>query len=596
MSTGNRMGYGGFLFLLLALPAASQNPPAVPGAPGGAPKAPAARARPPMPPPPRLHPNLPASTRAAQLEQYGVALLRTGYAAEAAAAFSQAAEATPSTATLWEQAGWAYLDAGDAPQALAMFARVREAALPGEPPPSGLLVAHFALGEKEKLQALLPAFAAPDELEKARKVVAEGLAEKPFTRRWNFALGYIYARLLNNSPRGISFLEDAAEADPKDPEVWLLLADLQHAAGNQAQGDAAAEHYVELAPETRDYYRLRASRFLDLNQPETAVAEYRAGIKKHPRAWELYQGLARAQDASADDKGAVSTYAEMIRQAREAGQQQSANAAEIQLAALHARRGRFAEAEKLYGAAAARPEAGTALIESWAYSLSLLGRFDQSARAFRRALEREKSVRGESHPLARESIAAAAGKAGLATLAAGQEKEAEPLFRQAISGGLPRSAAAAEYAGFASLLRREKKLSPLLRYHRGDELWAVLLWRQLPEGERAAGAGRFSLHTAGVRALLGAILKRDARAWPAAYAQARMQARDGDVAGAETLLRQVTAAQPAWWAAHFALADRLQQTGDARGAMAALERVIELEPECRPAVQRLAALRSTMPR
>lgn len=575
----------------LAASSAGAQQPGTPGEPGaGAAAPPAGRTRPPAPPAPALHPNLPAATKAAQLELHAGDLLRAGYPLEGARAYEQAAGFTPKESNLWGSAGWAYLDAGQAAAALAAFRKEQALLPPSSRPPGGLLVANYALPNKAELTRLLPEFAAPEEIEEARKVVSEGAAAKPFSTKWHYGLGYIYARLLDLSPRGIYFLDEVIEAEPENAAAWLMLADLHQAAGNQQQGDAAATRYLELAKEAPDAYRLRAGRYLALRRVADAVAEYRDGLAKHPDAYSLYYGLARSLDAAGDGPGAVKAYQQLIDRATESKQPEIASGATLQLAGFYARKGRYKEAEALYAAAAKLAGAGPAIWRSWAWTLALQGRPAEAAAALQGALERERKAAPAS-AASPESQAAAAGEAAVALLAAGKREEAIPLLRRAAAPGLPRGVAHAEYAALLAWASRAASLPEGLEYQRGDELWSTFLWRQAPEpGAEATRPQRFSLTQAGWKALLESIVKADAKAWPALYALARLDAREARTAQALDRLKKAAALRPDWWASHYALADRYVRLEEEPAAVAALRRVLTLAPECRQAEVRLNLL------
>lgn len=525
-----------------------------------------------------------AVAQAGQLARRGEELLRQGKFAEAAALFRQAAELTPDDWALWDRAGWAYLDAGQAAPALQAFEQLRKTAPAGTPTHGGILISHFALGDLKECSEWIRRLLPPPQADRAIAVVAKGLAAKPRSPDWNFALGYLYARVLGNSPRGLVYVEDVVEANPKHAEAWLLLVEINRQLDRGPQEDAAAIKYLELAPETPEAYRLRAERFASLQKFAEAIAEYEAGIAKHPEADELYYQLARIHERLGGVRQAESVYRRLLEAAATRKLDLVHAQARLQLANFQTRQRNYAEAERYWREMAQKPDASAAVWSSWGALLALCGKWEEAAAALETAAAREEKERGLALPADRDDLLAARYRAAVCRIAAGQRDRAKAGLEAALAmRGETRSTPEIEATAFLAWLEGRGARAEALAYRRSDERWAAFLWRQRPPEGELEVRGRFSPAATAWRAILQEIQKRAADCWPADYALARIYAAGGFSEEAIRLLERTARARPDWWAPHYALGQYYAAQRRKEPGLAAFRRVLQLAPDCRQA-------------
>jgi tetratricopeptide (TPR) repeat protein len=545
---------------------------------------------------PAVDPRLPRTTQASQLAIRAEEMQAAGKAPEAAALFQQAAELTPDDWGLWDRAGWAYLDAAQAAPALKAFESARKAAPAGTRLYGGLLISQFALGKEKEVLDLLKQYAPPDVLSRAGEVVKKGLAAKERTADWNFALGYLYARVVGNSPRGIPPLEEVVKAAPANAEAWLLLAELNQAANRGAQEDAAAVKYLELAPETQDAYRLRAQRYAALKKNAEALAEYDAAIAKYPEAAELYYGKARLQERLGGLKEAEATYGKLIAGAEARKQEALRTQARAQLANFQARQQNYAGAEKYYREAAARPDASVPTWTTWGSLLALTGKWDEAAKALDGAADRDEKERGKTDPSARDELLVERYHAAVCRVAAGQKEQAKaPLLAVYALRNEVRTSPEREAAAFLSWLEGKGAGKERLAYQKSDERWAGFTWRRQPEEGEMEVRGRFSPAATSWRAILQQVQKRNPDCWPADYALARIYASGGATDSAVALLNRVALSRPDWWAPHYALGEYYARQRQKEKGTAALKKTLQLAPACGQAQVYLSLLKNLKP-
>jgi len=548
----------------------------------------------PMKPPAKplvIDAKLPKATQSAQLQLRADELLTAGKPEEAAPLFLKAAELTPDDWTLWDRAGWTYLDAAQPAPALKAFTSARQAAPPGTPAVGGLLISHFALGNKEEVLRLVKE-AAPSELAAAAATVAtQGLAAKPRTLNWNYALAYLYGRVLRNSARGLAPAEAVIKENPKHADAWLLLVEMNQDLNQGPQEDAAALQYLELAPETADAYRLRARRYAVLRKDEEAVQEYLAGIAKHPLSGDLYFQLARVYERQGQPKEAEAVYQKLSKAAADRKRSDLQAQARAQLANFQARRGDYAAAETYYREAVRRPEAVGATWTTWGSLLALQGKWEPAAKAWEEAVEREAKARGTTHPAVREDLLAARYRAAVCRLAAAQQDKALAGLSAALAyRGETRTILSMEVALFQAWVSGAAG-SETLAYQRGDERWAGFTWRREPEEGEIGLRGRFSPAATAWRAILQQVQKQYPDCWPADYALARIYASAGFSAEALALLSRAAGGQANWWAPHYAQGQYYARQGDKEKGVPVLTRVVELAPDLRQARTYLTLLR-----
>jgi tetratricopeptide (TPR) repeat protein len=541
--------------------------------------------------PPAVDPRLPKTAQAAQLQSHAEELQEQGKYAEAAALFQKAAELVPDDAALWDRAGWAFLDAAQAGPALRAFQTYRKLVPPGIPSYGGLLVSHYALAQAKEAAALVKEAAAPDQLAHAQAVVAKGLAAPARSEAWSFGLGYIYARLLNGSPRGIPHLEKTVEANPKHAEAWLLLAELFQGVSDDVGEDAAAAKYLALAPETVDAFLLRGRRYTATRNLKGAAEEYQEGITRHPLAPALYFELARVYERAGEAKNAEATYRKLIAAAAAKKQEALQLEARAQLANFQARQQNYAAAETFYREYSARPDAGAATWSVYGSLLVLTGKWPDAAKALETAAARDEKARGTSDPSVRADLLQGRYRAALCRLAGGQKEPARAALEAALMlKGSGRTASEAEGSAFLAWLQGKAAPPELLAYRTGDERWAGFSWRsQTEEGEFQVGP-RFSPTATAWRAILQEIQKRYPDCWAADYSLARIYAHAGAGDPALALLKKVSAAAPEWWAPHFALGDYYTRLRDKENGVPALRRAVALAPGCRRARVMLSLL------
>ncbi len=530
---------------------------------------------------PPINPKLPKATQAslwvARAENYQLAEKWK----EAAEAFQSAADLTPEDWLLWERCGWAHLDNEDAAKGLKAFEASRKNSPQGAAPTGGLLVSHFALKDAAAVRTDLGALLDEDRLPAALAVINKGLAAKQGEPDWLYALGYIYARVLGNSSRGIGPLETLIEAEPKRAEAWLLLVDLNQALNRGRQEDAAAIKYLDLAPDTADAFRLRAQRFAVIQKYPEAIGEYQAAIQKYPDEEELYYQLARTQEKAGGRPLAESTLKQIIARAEMKGKASVRMRARAQLAQLQVRGNQFAEAAAFFEEAAAVPAANSATLTTLGSLQVLTGKWDEAAASLDRAAERELAARGTLHAAARDDILVARYHAAVCWLAAGKRDRATAGLRTALAlKGESRTGQEAEVVAFLTWVGEDPKA---LAYARSDERWAAMIWRQMPEEGELEVRGRFSVAARGWRAILQQVQKTEPACWPANYALARIYAAGGFSDEAIRLLGLVNMRKPDWWASHYALGQYYAQRRDRDKGVPSLKRTLQLAPECRSA-------------
>lgn len=534
--------------------------------------------------PPAVNSRQPKDVQAAQLALQAEDLQRARKWAEAAAAYQRAAELTPDDWVLWDKTGWAHLDNGQAEPALNAFQSARKAAPAGAPAPGGLLIAHFALGQEKETLGLAQALSASDLQARAAAVVRQGLAAKPRTADWSYALGYLYTRVLGNSARALGPLEAVVQADPKHAGAWLLLVEVNAALNRGRQEDAAAVQYLELLPESVDAYRLRADRFTALQRYTEAAAEYQAGIVKYPASSELYFPLARVYERAGDAKQAEATYQKLVTAAAEAKNEPLRLQARAQLANFHARQRRYADAEKYYREAAARPDATAATWSTWGSLLALSGRWEEAAKTLEGAASREEKELPGTAGAPRDDLVPGRCRAAVCRLAAGQRDLAKAGLQAALAlQGEGRTSAGMDAAAFLAWIEGGAARPVALGYQRSDERWAAFTWRRTPEVGELEVRGRFSPAATAWRAILQQVQKSAPTCWPADYALARIYAGAGFTAEALKLLDRVREARADWWAPHYAVGDHFARLRNKERGLPPLRRALELAPACRQA-------------
>jgi len=561
---------------------AQEKAPAKPAAPAAPAVKPAA---------PGVNPALPKATQAAQLVRRAEELQATGKLAEAAALLQQAAELTATDAALWDRAGWAHLDAGKAAEALAAFEAARKAAPAGTEPSGGLLISNFALGREAEVLAhakrLLPA----DAYALAAPVITRGLAAQPRTPEWSYALGYLYARVLPQSPRGLEPLEAVVKANPRHADAWLLLHELNKQLDRGPQEDAAAVEYLKLSPNTADAFRLRAQRYATLDKHAEALAEYEAGIVKHPLAAELYYQLARTHERLGGMKQAEDVYRRLVTNAAAQKMDALHTQARAQLANFHARRQNYVEAEKFYREAARNPDATAATWSNWAAMLALSGKWEEAAKAMETTAQRDEQARGKTVPEVRDDLLVARYRAGVCRLAAGQRDLAETNFKAALAlKKESRTGPELETRAFLAWLEGRTAKLDQLAYTRSDERWAGFIWRAQPEEGEFEVRGRFAPSAAAWRVILQTAQKRYPDCWPADYALARLYASAGFTTEALALLTRATQARPDWWAPYYAMGQQYARTRNKELGVPVLRKALQLAPQARQARVMLSLL------
>jgi tetratricopeptide (TPR) repeat protein len=537
-----------------------------------------------------VNPNLPKHVQSDQLQLRADELQRTGKYAEAAAALQQAAELTPDDWVVWDKAGWAHLDNKQAAEALKAFEQSRKIAPPGTPA-GGLIIARFALGQSKETLELLKQELGEDELAAATAVVTKGLAAKEFTPDWSYALGYLYTRVLRNSRRAVGFIEAVASADPKRADAWLLLVEINQDLDRGANEDAAAVKYLELAPETADAFRIRAQRHAGIQQYADAVAEYQAGIARHPLTAELYYLLARLQQRLGRPAEAEATYKKLVTAA--AGKNPGLHAqARAQLANFHARTRNYAEAEKFYRETAQRPDATAATWTTWGSLLALSGKWEDAAKALEGAAERQAKTGASSSAAAPDELLAARYRAAVCRLAAGQRPAAKAGLEAALAGrGEARTTPEIEARAFLTWLGGQGAKLEELGYQRSDERWAAFVWRREEQDEREFEVrGVFSPSATAWRAILQQAMKTAPDCWPAMYALGRIYASGGFTKEALELLSRAAQLRNDWWAPFYAIGQYHANRRNKESGIPPLRRVVQLAPECRQARAYLSLL------
>lgn len=527
------------------------------------------------------------NAEAARLIAQADTLAEKGKYEEAAALLQKAAELTPDDWALWDRVGWAHLDNGKLPEARKAFEAARKAAPPRTPLLGGPIVVAYGEGKKDELKALLGELVSAGRMPAVMAVVEKGLAARPFSLEWNYALGYLYANVLRNSDRALSLIESVVKADPKRADAWLLLVDINRDLDRAAQEDAAAVKFLELAPESPDAFRLRAERAAALREYGAAIAEYKAGIAKAPGADGLYYQLARVYERTGAAKEAEATYRQLIAYAEANKLEEVRRQARAALGAFHCRQRNYVEAQKYYAEAAGRPEATVNTWETWAATLVLTGKWDEAARAMQGAVERLARSRGSEDVESRDALLIARYRAGIYEVAAGRRDDAARTLAAALAGkSAIRTTAELEVAAFLRWLSLKEPEGSGLAYQKGDERWAAFLWREVQadpgSGEREV-RGRFDPIATAWRAVLQQVQKANPDAWPADYALARIYASVGFNEEGLELLRKAIRRKGDWWALHFALGQYYARQRDKENGIDALRRTLQLAPECRQA-------------
>ncbi len=536
-----------------------------------------------------VNPRLPKSTQASLWALQAEELQGRNDFPGAAKAMQTAAELTPEDYLLWDRAGWAHLDNTDPKGALAAFQQGRKAAPAGAALSGGMLITHFALKDKAGVEAELKRKLSTDAVPLARAVVEKGLAGADRTPDWNYALGYLYARVLSNSPRGIGPLEDVVEKDPKRADAWLLLVSLHRGMGNGPQEDAAAIKYLDLQPETADAFRLKAQRYVDLQQFQNAVAEYQDALKKYPAQLEFHFALARVQERSDDAKSAEATLQKAIAQAGTSDA--AAQEARAQLAQFHSRQGRYADAARYYSEASSRADATAGTWSTWAALLALSARWEDAAKAMEQGVKRDEAARGTTSPAIREELLLGRYRAAVCRLAAGQKDLARTGLTSALElKGEARTSPEAEIAAFLVWLEGSTGKSERLAYQRSDERWAAFTWRQMPQEGEFEVRGRFSPSALAWRAILRQAQKANPTCWATDYALARQYASGGYSKEALDLLSKVSRTRTDWWAPLFAQGQYYARERNKDAGVPLLRKVLQLAPECRAARVSLSLL------
>ena len=544
-------------------------------------------------PPPATNSRLPKETQAARLALKAEGLQSTGKFSEAAVLLQQAAELTPDDASLWEKAGWAHLDAGSAAPALKAFEAARKAAPPGPRETAasvgGLLISQFALGNAKEVETLVRRVVPANGVPAVMAAVTKGLAAKQPAPDWNYALGYLYARVLQSSARGVGIIEEVVKVQPKNAEAWLLLVEMNQDLDRGAREDSAAIKYLELAPETVDAYRLRAQRFAALRKTREAVAEYEAGVVKYPTSSELHYQLARVHERSGGAKQAEAVYRKLIAAATARNDDKLRDEARTQLAIFQARQKNYVEAEKFYREAAARPDAAAPVWASWGALLALQARWEDAAKAFDGAASRDQKDGGAS----RDDVMVSRYRAAACRLADGRKDTARAGFESALPpAGAVRSTTEIEIAAFLAWIRGRTAPLDRLAYQRPDERWAGFSWRAEPDEGELEVRGRFSLPATAWRAILQGIQRKSPDCWPADYAVARIYAAGGFSEEALRLLGRVTRGRADWWAPFYAMGQHYARERDREKGIEVLSRAVQLAPGCGPARTYLSLLRN----
>jgi len=557
----------------------------------------AAQEKPKPPTAPAVNPRLPKPAQAEQLSFRAEELQSKGKFAEAAALMQQAAELVTDDWLLWNRTGWAHLDAGQAAPALKAFESAKKAAPPGTPLEGGFIITQFALGDQTALGDLIRRTAPGAVVERAKAVVAKGLAAKPRSADWNFALGYLYARVIGNSSRALDPMEAVVAVEPKNAEAWLILVEANQALNRGPQEDAAAVKYLELAPETPDAYRLRASRFAELMNYRDAIAEYEAGVAKHPLEAELYYQLARVHERAGGAKNAEGVYRKLIALAVERKLEGTAVQARMQLANFHARQRNYVEAEAHYRAAAAGTDATVTTWNTWAALLALTAKWPEAAKALETAAARDEKERPSTSASVRDEQLAARYHAAVCRLAAGQRDLAKTGLLAALQvKSEARTSPEMEVAAFLAWLEPKPDSAQRLAYQRSDERWARFTWRREPEEGELEVRGRFSPAATGWRAILQQVQKLNPTCWPADYALGRIYAAAGFTDEGLRLLGRASQAQPPWWAPYYAMGEYYARNGNKEKGIPLLTRTLQLAPanrQARVSLSLLSGVKST---
>lgn len=560
--------------LLLVTTASAQVKPAE------KPKAPVKAAEKPFVPNARL----PKATQAAQLALYAEDLENAGKFDQAAAALQKAAELTPEDWALWDKAGWAHLDDNQAEPALKAFEAARKAAPQGTTRSGGLIIAHFAVGHEKEVMELVATLVAADRLPRVAEVVKAGIAAKPRSPEWNFALGYLYARVLGNSARGLGPMEAAVQANPKLAEAWLLLVEMNQELNHAPQEEAAALKYLELAPQSVDAFRLRGQRYASILLWGDAIAEFDAGILKYPGEAELYFQLARVYEREGEPKLAEATYRKLIAYADAQKQAELKVQGRAQLANFQARQQNYPEAELYYREAAQRPDATPTTWTAWGSLLALTGKWDEAAKALSGAADRDEKLRGNTTPAVRDDLLQARYHAAACRLAAGQKAAAITELQSALAmKNEARTSPEMEATALLAWAQLKDPATAGLGYRRSDERWAGFQWRAAAAEGEFDVRGRFSPAATGWRAILQQLQKRYPDCWPADYALARIYAAGGFSDDAKRLLGNAVGRRPDWWALCYALAEYHVRQKDKDEGIRFLRVTLKLAPDCRGA-------------
>jgi hypothetical protein len=210
-------------------------------------------------PKPVVNPKLPKDAQASQFISRAEFFQSQRKYPEAATFLQAAAELIADDWQLWDRAGWAQIDAGNPTAALPDFDRAAKSAPVGTPLFGGALISHYLLGHAKDVEDLLTKTAAPERREALLAAAKAGMAKRGSADA-SFALGLLYSRALNYSPRGVIPLEAAVKAQPSLAEAWLLLYELNTALDRGPQASQAAIKYLGLKPDSPDAFRIRATR------------------------------------------------------------------------------------------------------------------------------------------------------------------------------------------------------------------------------------------------------------------------------------------------------------------------------------------------
>jgi protein O-mannosyl-transferase len=97
------------------------------------------------------------------------------------------------------------------------------------------------------------------------------------------AIGYSQIRQSHHDYEGArDIVKDAIEEYPRDPDLWILLAQNDQVLHDYRDALKAADHAIELSPDSAWYRMLRGKLLDQLGRHDEAVAEYRRAIEVAP--------------------------------------------------------------------------------------------------------------------------------------------------------------------------------------------------------------------------------------------------------------------------------------------------------------------------